>query len=84
MPDSQARPSFVEAQAFYGLGVRTDLVIACRIALGVGSTTAYALAGRGELPFAAYRVDRQWVVPTAGLLTFLGLSPQEPPAPSGT
>jgi len=84
MPDNQARPSFVEAQALYGLGVRTDLVTACRIALGVGSTTAYALAGRGELPFAAYRVDRQWVVPTAGLLTFLGLSPQEPPAPSGT
>jgi hypothetical protein len=55
------------------LGVRTDLVTACRIALGIGSTTAYALAGRGQLPFPAYRVGRQWVVPTAGLRAFLGL-----------
>jgi hypothetical protein len=62
----------------YALGVRTDLVTACRIALGIGSTTAYALAGRGELPFPAYRVGRQWVVPTAGLLTFLGLPAQRP------
>jgi hypothetical protein len=53
------------------------LVTACRIALGVGSTTAYALAGRGELPFPAYRVGRQWVVPTAGLRAFLGLPQQE-------
>jgi len=64
------------------LGVRTDLVTACRIALGVGSTTAYALAGCGELPFPAYRVGRQWVVPTAGLRTFLGLSDQAPRAPA--
>jgi hypothetical protein len=84
MPDRPARPSLVAAQELYGLGVRTDLVTACRIALGVGSTTAYALAGRGELPFAAYRVGRQWVVPTAGLLTFLGLPPQEPPSPGTT
>jgi hypothetical protein len=58
------------------LGVRTDLVTACRIALGIGSTTAYALAGRDELPFPAYRVGRQWVVPTAGLRAFLGLPQQ--------
>jgi hypothetical protein len=84
MPDSPARPSLVAAQELYGLGVRTDLVTACRIALGVGPTTAYALAGRGELPFTAHRVGRQWVVPTAGLLTFLGLPPQEPSAPTRT
>jgi hypothetical protein len=70
----------LSAREVYALGVRTDLVTACRIALGVGSTTAYALAGRGELPFPAHRVGRQWVVPTAGLLVFLGLPPQEPPA----
>lgn len=64
------------------LGVRTDLVTACRIALGVGSTTAYALAGRGKLPFPAYRVGRRWVVPTAGLRTFLGLSEQAQRAPA--
>jgi hypothetical protein len=66
------------ARELYDLGVRTDLVTACRIALGIGSTTAYALAGRGALPFPAYRVGRRWVVPTAGLLTFLGLPAQKP------
>jgi hypothetical protein len=71
-------PVWTAARDVYDLGVRTDLVTACRIALGVGSTTAYALAGRGELPFPAYRVGRQWVVPTAGLLTFLGLPAQKP------
>lgn len=70
-------PQRRSASEVYDLGVRTDLVTACRIALGVGSTTAYALAGRGELPFPAYRVGRQWVVPTAGLLAFLGLPPRE-------
>jgi hypothetical protein len=70
----------LSAREVYALGVRTDLVTACRIALGVGSTTAYALAGHGELPFPAHRVGRQWVVPTAGLLAFLGLPPQEPPS----
>ena len=71
-------PVSAAARDVYSLGVRTDLVTACRIALGIGSTTAYALAGRGELPFPAYRVGRQWVVPTAGLLTFLGLPAQQP------
>jgi hypothetical protein len=68
-----AGPQSLAAREIYDLGVRTDLVTACRIALGVGSTTAYALAGRGELPFPAHRIGRQWVVPTAGLLAFLGL-----------
>ncbi len=82
--------SEVAAHEVYGLGVRTDLVTACRIALGVGSTTAYALAARKELPFPAHRVGRQWVVPTSGLLTFLGLAPAgaltppEPPTHSAT
>jgi hypothetical protein len=76
-----AGPQSLSAREVYDLGVRTDLVTACRIALGVGSTTAYALADRDELPFPAYRVGRQWVVPTAGLLAFLGLPPQEPPEP---
>ena len=76
-PDSHsARPPAVAVHEVDDLGVRTDLVTACRIALGVGSTTAYALAGRGELPFPAYRVGRQWVVPTAGLRAFLGLPQQ--------
>jgi hypothetical protein len=73
-----SEPQGLSAREVYNLGIRTDLVTACRIALGVGSTTAYALAGRGELPFPAHRVGRQWVVPTAGLLAFLGLPLQEP------
>lgn len=77
-----AEPQSLSSREVYDLGVRTDLVTACRIALGVGSTTAYALAGRGELPFPVHRVGRQWVVPTAGLLAFLGLSPQEPSEPA--
>lgn len=76
-----AEPQILSAREVYDLGVRTDLVTACRIALGVGSTTAYALAGRRELPFPAHRVGRHWVVPTAGLLAFLGLPPQEPSVP---
>lgn len=71
-----ARPRAVAVHDVDDLGVRTDLVTACRIALGIGSTTAYALAGRDELPFPAYRVGRQWVVPTAGLRAFLGLPQQ--------
>ena len=75
--DTDDRPP-PAASDVYDLGVRTDLVTACRIALGIGSTTAYALAGRGALPFPAHRVGRQWVVPTAGLLAFLGLPAQKP------
>ena len=74
-------PSAVAVHDVDALGVRTDLVTACRIALGIGSTTAYALAGRGELPFPAYRVGRQWIVPTAGLRAFLGLTTLESTAP---
>lgn len=81
LADRPAEPQSLSAREVYDLGVRTDLVTACRIALGVGSTTAYALAGRGELPFPVHRVGRQWVVPTAGLLAFLGLPPREPSVP---
>jgi len=78
-PDGRSQPATpTAAPDLDHLGVRTDLVTACRIALGVGSTTAYALASRGELPFPVYRVGRQWVVPTAGLRTFLGLVPSGP------
>jgi hypothetical protein len=81
LAERPAEPQSLSAREVYDLGVRTDLVTACRIALGIGSTTAYAVAGRGELPFPAHRVGRQWVVPTAGLLAFLGLPPQEPSEP---
>jgi 2-polyprenyl-6-methoxyphenol hydroxylase-like FAD-dependent oxidoreductase len=45
--------------------------------VGSGSRLDDGLRARArkELPFPAYRIGRQWVVPTSGLLTFLGLVP---------
>jgi hypothetical protein len=50
-----------------------DLLTAAR-ALGIGRTTAYALARSGEFPCPLIRVDSTYRVPTAGLLQVLGLS----------
>lgn len=50
-----------------------DVVTAAR-ALGVGRTTAYALARTGEFPCPVIRVGSGYKVPTAGLLRVLGLA----------
>lgn len=50
-----------------------DLMTAAR-ALGIGRTTAYALARGGGFPCAVIRVGGTYRVPTAGLLQVLGLS----------
>jgi excisionase family DNA binding protein len=50
-----------------------DLMTAAR-ALGIGRTTAYALARDGEFPCSVIRVGGTYRVPTAGLLAVLGLS----------
>lgn len=50
-----------------------DLMTAAR-ALGIGRTTAYALARDGGFPCAVIRVGGAYRVPTAGLLAVLGLS----------
>jgi hypothetical protein len=61
------------AEDVRALGVRTDLVTACGIALGCGRDKARELYRNGELPFPALRVGRHVVVPVAHLLRFLGL-----------
>jgi hypothetical protein len=50
----------------------TDLVTAGR-ALGLGRTRAYELARAGQFPCPVIRAGKSWLVPTAGLLTVLGL-----------
>lgn len=41
--------------------------------LGIGRTTAYELASRGELGVRVLRLGRRWVVPTAELRRFVGV-----------
>ena len=50
----------------------TNLVTAGR-ALGLGRTRAYELARAGQFPCPVIRAGKSWLVPTAGLLTVLGL-----------
>jgi hypothetical protein len=54
------------------LPVMVDLRTAAR-ALGIGRTTAYALARSGEFPCAVVRVGGTYKVPTIGLLRLLGV-----------
>lgn len=56
-----------------------DVVTAGR-ALGLGRTKTYQLAQAGEFPCRVIRVGKSYLVPTAELLSLLGL----PPAPAGT
>lgn len=54
------------------LPVVVDLLTAARV-LGVGRTTAYALARAGEFPCPVIRVGGGYRVPTVGLLRLLGV-----------
>ena len=45
--------------------------------LGIGRTTAYELASRGEFPVPVLRVGRQFRVPLAGMARVLGLTIEE-------
>ena len=63
-----------------GLPAVTNLVTAGR-ALGLGRTKAYELARAGQFPCPVIRAGRTWLVPTAGLLTLLGLPVPGPAAP---
>ncbi|HVK26240.1 MAG TPA: helix-turn-helix domain-containing protein [Actinokineospora sp.] len=56
------------------LPVTVDLLTTAR-ALGVGRTTAYAMARAGTFPCPVIRVGGAYRVPTAGLLRLLGLVP---------
>ena len=58
------------------LGVRTDLVTA-GAALGIGRTTAYALARRGAFPVPVLKLGEKYVVPTAPLFELLAVERPE-------
>ncbi|WP_433252782.1 DNA-binding protein [Actinomadura nitritigenes] len=58
-----------------------DLVTAGR-ALGMGRTKSYELARAGRFPCPVLRVGRSYLVPTAGLLTLLGLDHSQLPTES--
>ena len=65
-----------------GLPAVTDLATAAR-ALGLSRNKAYQLAGAGQFPCPVFRAGNTWKVPTAGLLTLLGLpvpGPAQAPA----
>lgn len=51
-----------------------DLVTAGAM-LGIGRTLAHELARRGEFPVAVLRLGYRYRMPTAPLLTLLGLKP---------
>lgn len=53
----------------------TDLVTAGK-ALGLGRTRSYQLAQAGEFPCRLIRVGKTYQVPTADLLTLLGVQPR--------
>lgn len=59
------------------LPVTVDIGTAAR-ALGLGRSTGYELARRGEFPCRVLRVGGSYRVPTADLLRVLGLDPGEP------
>lgn len=61
------------AEEVRALGVRVDLVTACRIVFGCGKNKAWELFHADELPFPALRVGRRVVVPTRPLLAILGI-----------
>lgn len=63
-----------------GLGASTDLVTAGSV-LGIGRTTAHALARAGDFPVPVLRVGRRYRVPVAPLLRLLDLDRAPTPAP---
>ena len=64
-----------------GLPASLSLVQAAH-ALGIGRTSAYNLARRGEFPCPLIKVGALYRVPTAGLLRLLGLTPPPTPPPT--
>jgi excisionase family DNA binding protein len=58
------------------LPVTVDIATAAR-ALGLGRSTGYELARRGEFPCRVLRVGSTYRVPTADLLRVLGVEPSD-------
>jgi hypothetical protein len=59
-------------EAVERLGLATDVVTAAKI-LGIGRTTAYALARANRFPVKVIRVGRRYVVSVADLLAVMGV-----------
>ena len=59
------------------LGATTDLVTAGSI-FGLGRTSTYQQAQRGQLPFPVFKVGHKYVVPVPSLLHVLGATPIVP------
>jgi excisionase family DNA binding protein len=59
------------------LPVTVDVPTAAR-ALGLGRSTGYELARRGEFPCRVLRVGSSYRVPTADLMRVLGIEPSTP------
>jgi len=59
------------------LPVTVNLPTAAR-ALGLGRSTAYGLARRGEFPCRVLRVGSSYRIPTADLMRVLGVEPPTP------
>jgi len=57
-----------------GLGAATDLVTTAAI-LGIGRTTAHALARAGQFPVPVLRIGHRYRVPVAPILRLLDLDP---------
>lgn len=72
MPPSQLTRNWT-AEEVADLPVVVDLVTAGRV-LGMGRTTAYEAARRGEFPVPVLRVGRRYRVVTAHLRDLLGLT----------
>ena len=77
---SQAGSSMTMRQLL-ALPPAVDVVTAGR-ALGIGRTTAYALARAGRFPCRVLTVGSSYRVPTADLLNLLGVHAATPPVPT--
>jgi hypothetical protein len=78
-PAVSARPTLAQAAA---LPATLTLPEAARL-LGIGRTHAYTLAAHGDFPVPVMRLGRVVRVPTAPLLTLLGLPAPVPSAAPG-
>ncbi|MBC9005735.1 helix-turn-helix domain-containing protein [Micromonospora aurantiaca] len=59
-------------EAVRELGVTTDVETAAAI-LGIGRTTAYALARNNQFPVRLLRVGRRYLVPVQAILNLLAM-----------